>query len=231
MARTRSIKPGFFTNEELGSLPPLARLLFAGLWCHADREGRLEDRPKRLKANILPYDDIDPDDALQSLADKGFIFRYEANGARYIQVLAFKKHQNPHVHEQASTVPAPCMNGTGTSNSGTSPAFLFLPSTLLPIPLPPDPPEPGVWEELAERLYRRHPKKQGKVLAEQALVQAVVEAQLGPGAAAMIEERHAAWCDSKDWQRSGGQFAPTLASWIQRQGWKDDPPTAKEDVW
>ena len=49
MARARNIKPGFFLNEELGVLPPLVRILFAGLWCIADRDGRLEDRPKRIK--------------------------------------------------------------------------------------------------------------------------------------------------------------------------------------
>ena len=43
--RTRLLKPGFFMNEELARLPVRARLLFAGLWCLADREGRLEDRP------------------------------------------------------------------------------------------------------------------------------------------------------------------------------------------
>ena len=50
MARARNIKPGFFANENLAECDPLARLLFAGLWCLADREGRLEDRPKRIAA-------------------------------------------------------------------------------------------------------------------------------------------------------------------------------------
>jgi hypothetical protein len=49
MPRTRQIKPGFFKNDELAELPIEARLLFAGLWTIADREGRLEDRPKKIK--------------------------------------------------------------------------------------------------------------------------------------------------------------------------------------
>ena len=28
-----------------------------GLWTQADREGRLEDRPMRLKASLFPYDE------------------------------------------------------------------------------------------------------------------------------------------------------------------------------
>ena len=54
--RARNIKPGFFENEELADLPPLTRLLYIGLWLLADREGRLENRPRRIKAQIFPYE-------------------------------------------------------------------------------------------------------------------------------------------------------------------------------
>jgi len=107
MARARNIKPGFFKNEDLAECQPLARLLFAGLWCLADRAGRLEDRPKRIRAEILPYDDGSVDDMLNELHQAGFILRYQAAGQRYIQVLNFGKHQNPHHREQESMIPAP----------------------------------------------------------------------------------------------------------------------------
>lgn len=107
MSRARNIKPGFFKNETLAECHPLARILFSGLWCEADREGRLEDRPKRLKAECLPYDDCDANDLLEQLASRGFIHRYESAGIRYIQILEFLKHQNPHVREMPSSIPAP----------------------------------------------------------------------------------------------------------------------------
>lgn len=119
MARCRNIKPGFFSNELLAELPPLTRLLFAGLWCYADREGRLEDRPKRLKAEILPYDDFDVNDALDTLAagDDPFIYRYEVGGSRYIQVAKFSDNQTPHHTEKPSVIPGFPLNNeslTGT---------------------------------------------------------------------------------------------------------------------
>ena len=114
MARARNIKPGFFTNDELAECSPYARLLFAGLWTIADREGRLEDRPKRIKALVLPFDDVDCNDLLQQLHEHGFILRYEANGNGYIQVQTWSRHQNPHVKESASTIPAPCNTNTLT---------------------------------------------------------------------------------------------------------------------
>lgn len=115
MARMRYIKPGFFTNDELGDLNPLARILFAGLWCHADRRGRLEDRPKKLKAEVLPYDNCDIDELLDMLRLKGFIERYEVSGTKYIQIITFHLHQSPNVRENESIIPAPYQNSTCTS--------------------------------------------------------------------------------------------------------------------
>jgi hypothetical protein len=106
MARARNIKPSFFANEHLAECDPYARLLFAGLWCLADREGRLEDRPKRIRAELFPYDNCDADDLLSQLERHGFISRYALGENRYIQVLNFCKHQNPHVKEAKSTIPA-----------------------------------------------------------------------------------------------------------------------------
>lgn len=105
--RARNIKPGFFKNELLAELEPLARLLFVGLWCMADRSGRLEDRPKRIKGEVLPYDDGDVDVWLDQLAERGFLVRYEKNGCKYIEIKGFTKHQNPHVREAHSAIPGP----------------------------------------------------------------------------------------------------------------------------
>jgi len=112
--RARGLKPGFFHNEDLIELPFEYRLLFAGLWCLADREGRLEDRPKKIKLNVFPGDNVDVDAGLQALHDRGFIQRYSHGTVRYIQILAWKKHQHPHIKEGASTIPAPCEHSAST---------------------------------------------------------------------------------------------------------------------
>lgn len=118
MPRKRYLKPGFFQNEDLAELSFEYRLVFQGLWLWADREGRLEDRPKRLKGNIMPYDNVDFDKALEALAESGFIQRYNTtvNGGPFkaIQIINFKKHQDVHTKEQASTIPAPVLQGAST---------------------------------------------------------------------------------------------------------------------
>jgi hypothetical protein len=127
--RARNLKPGFFKNEELAEIEPLGRILFEGLWCMADREGRLEDRPKRIKAEVLPYDNCDVNGLLESLAKRGFILRYSVNDADFIQINNFLKHQNPHPKEAVSEIPAPPPESHG--NSVTS-REIKLPVTEIP---------------------------------------------------------------------------------------------------
>ncbi len=138
MARSRNIKPGFFKNEDLIELEPLVRLLFIGLWTIADREGRLEDRPKRIKLEVLPVDNCDVDDMLSQLHTAGFIERYSIEGKRYIQIINWHKHQNPHLKEKESIIPAPCKNHASTvqepCENGTSPADSLIPDSLNLIP-------------------------------------------------------------------------------------------------
>lgn len=107
MARARLLKPGFFTNELLAELPFEGRLLFAGLWTLADREGRLEERVGRIKAAVFPFDVVDVASLLAALEARGFIERYTVGAMPLIQIAKFLDHQKPHTREAASTLPAP----------------------------------------------------------------------------------------------------------------------------
>lgn len=106
--RARNIKPGFFENEYLAELSAHARLLFIGLWCLADREGRIENRPARIHGQLFPYEqDIDVVKLLDELAKchEQFITLYISDGKPYIQVNGFLDHQKPHPNEKSSVIP------------------------------------------------------------------------------------------------------------------------------
>ncbi len=106
MARSRNIKPSFFKNELLGEADPLLGLLFISLWTLADKSGRLEDRPLRIKAETFPYrDNININGYLTQLVSLGFIERYKVGEVSVIQVITFEKHQSPHSTEKASELP------------------------------------------------------------------------------------------------------------------------------
>lgn len=121
MARVRNLKPGFFTNEDLAECSCWARLCFAGLWTIADREGRLEDRPKRIKGQLFPMDTVDVDPLLDELQARSFILRYTHQGLGFIQIIAFHKHQNPHFREPSSVIPSPESLGLLVAATNTKP--------------------------------------------------------------------------------------------------------------
>lgn len=118
MPRIRTIKPDFFSNEQLGQLSAEARLLFIGLWTLADREGRLEDRPIRIKAQLFPYDSWPVDGLLDSLHDAELISRYEAEGKKCIQITNFVKHQYTHPKENSFGLPP--LNERSPEKTGNS---------------------------------------------------------------------------------------------------------------
>lgn len=138
MARARNIKPGFFTNELLVELSFEYRLLFIGLWTLADKDGRLEDRPKRIKMNVFPADNVDVDAGLSDLQRQGFLTRYVVDGVACIQIINWDKHQSPHHTEKASVLP-PFDNGGLTvkqqkQDGGNPPDSLIHRFTDSPIP-------------------------------------------------------------------------------------------------
>lgn len=109
--RSRTIRPGFFDDFALGRLPHGARLLFIGLWCVADREGRILDLPRRIAAEVYPHDaegiEADVANWLGMLDCAGVITRYESGGQKCIHVNNFARFQKCHPNEAESRLPPP----------------------------------------------------------------------------------------------------------------------------
>lgn len=73
--KTRWIKPEIFKDEAFAECSIQARLLLFGLWCLANNDGWLPDRPRKIRMLILPYDNFDVDALLAELDAVGFIRR------------------------------------------------------------------------------------------------------------------------------------------------------------
>lgn len=93
MARIRTIKPDFWTDEKIVTLSPLARLLFIGLWNFADDEGRMPYSPVRIKLQILPLDHSDLSGEIGELRRANLITVYDIGAETFLQVTNFSKHQ------------------------------------------------------------------------------------------------------------------------------------------
>lgn len=198
MARARNIKPGFFSNDQLAELPALTRLLFAGLWTIADRAGRLEDRPKKIKAEVLPYDNANVDKMLDELAKRNFLIRYEVKGIKYLQVTAFAKHQNPHKNEAESTIPAPEQHSTNTvqapAKDGTNRADSL---NLIPDSLSTD---SGPSMAQFEEVWKRYPKRAGNNPKQDAFTAwkaRILEGE-NPEILSAAVDRYAAFCEATE---------------------------------
>lgn len=89
MARIRTIKPEFWSSEQVMECSPIARLLFIGLWNFCDDAGNHVDSERTIKAEIFPGDDISSTDVrrlLDELSSKSLIAYYSHENKGFLHV-------------------------------------------------------------------------------------------------------------------------------------------------
>lgn len=111
MGRIRTVKPELFKHEDLYDLEKESglpiRVAFIGMFTCCDREGRFKWRPRTLKLDVLPHDEIDFSRVLDALWSRGFVLKYAINGDEYGLIPTFNKHQVINNKESASEIPHP----------------------------------------------------------------------------------------------------------------------------
>jgi len=109
MGRIRTVKPevalheGLFDIEKETGLP--IRFAWVVLPTATDREGRFLWQPRRLKAQVLPYDDVDFSRVMDAWLARGLVVKYRVNGVWYGCIPTFTKHQVVNNREAASDKP------------------------------------------------------------------------------------------------------------------------------
>lgn len=231
MARARNVKPAFFKNEVLATCSPMARLLFVGLWTLADREGRMEYRPLKIKAEIFPFDSCDVPKLVSELSVQTpglepLVVVYQSGCSRYLWLPGFHRHQNPHKNEPNSCFPAPPCNESSNYQSDTENGCTTRADSLLLNPdsgiLNPESPLPAA--RAAERFsdfWKRWPKgsrKRGRTKCEKHWRANRLDAKADEVMAGL-----ARWLASDEWERG---FVPLPQSWLNDQGWEAEPEPA-----
>jgi hypothetical protein len=95
MSRIRSIKPEFWTSEQVMECSLNARLMFIGMWNFADDSGRLPYSPKSIKAQIFPSDEISLDTIrgmIVELSKNDLVIIYTVDDKEYLQITGWQ-HQ------------------------------------------------------------------------------------------------------------------------------------------
>lgn len=93
MARIRSIKPEFWIDEKIVDLSMAARLLFIGIWNFADDQGYIEHKPRRIKMQVFPGDDIDIEKLIDELIDVGLVAEFDSPLGPLLHVRNWQRHQ------------------------------------------------------------------------------------------------------------------------------------------
>lgn len=93
--KIRSVRPEFFTDPTMAQLDAMARLLYVGLWCYVDDDGRGEWLPKLIEGQIFPHEDVDIDALLEQCVRSGRVVRYTDGNREFFYIPTFTRYQKP----------------------------------------------------------------------------------------------------------------------------------------
>ena len=232
MARIRTIKPEFFTSEDIVSLSPLARLLYIALWCEADKEGRLVWKPLTFKLRYLPGDSCDINELCNEIVERGLVKLY-GQGLAYIPSFAAHQHINP--RESASQLP----DHQEQPRVGTRQPRV---STGAVLDLHPQVGREGKGKEgITARVGDAEPpagfasfwetwptndRKQAKGKCLDAWKKASAERE-----AALVINHVSSMKNSREWQKNGGEFIPAPLVYLNQKRWEGAETSAPSSQW
>lgn len=210
MARIRTIKPEFFTSEDIVELSPFARLLYIAIWCEADREGRLNWKPKTFKIRYFPADSLDIDALCKELIDRRLVVLY-GDGLAYIP--SFSRHQHVNPRESKSELPDPDTKKARVSDASARDSDVQVGREGKE-----GKEHASSTHESFEAFWDAYPKKKSKGDAEKAWAAIKPNEHL----AGQILQAVQRATTSEQWTKDAGKFIPYPASWLRDKGWLDE---------
>lgn len=241
MGRIRTVKPELASHEGLFDLEvdtglPI-RFAWAMLPTVCDREGRFVWRPRTLKAQVLPHDDLDFSRVLDAWLTRGFLVRYRVGDAWYGWLPTFTKHQVVNPKESASTLPAfeQAEESEDYRNqpfarvnlaSGTREARVTIQNVgkgkegkegkeLSPVESVPDSERP-LTDIRFDRFWEAYPRREGKKDALKAFRRINPDHELLATMLDAIRKRKL----TPQWQDP--RYIPLPASWLNQERWNDE---------
>lgn len=238
MARIRSIKPEFWTSEQIAECSPNARLLFIGIWSFSDDSGIHPASVKRLKMEIFPSDDLtiaQVSDLVAELVGARLLTEYSVSGETFWQVTGWK-HQR--IDQPTFKYPSPDgqiptnrrrtfgepdsanaqrtfdkrspRERSGEERSGKERKDK---ATLAQqaAPMRPD------YSAAFERFWKAYPNAKGKKPA----FNSWKRKKLDPRADELIADVEARLSRDRKWREEGGRFIPYGSTYVSEERWED----------
>ena len=221
MARIRSIKPEFWTSEQIAECSPNVRLLFIGMWNFCDDYGVHPASEMRLKMEVFPSDSFSKDDIrrmINELLANGLLTEYEVDGTLYWWVTGWDKHQKPD-----------CKTGLYPRPDGSLGAKIRRKIA------EGSPNEQRTSDERSRKEKEKEKEKETPDGFDE--FWSAYPKKVGKGAAQAAWKKHKpdlATCiaaittakASRDWQKENGQYIPHPATWLNQMRWEDGETVA-----
>lgn len=242
MARIRSVKPEFWTDEDLADLPRDARLLYIGLWNLSDEQGRLRGDARYIKGQLFPYDDDLPpamlDVLLDALAAARKVVRYESASRSYLFLPTLARHQRLESDKVESKLPAP-PDFSQSQSRADEPArdpdesapradentLLYVAGSMEHVAgsmehggaaqTRPRKATPQAADAEFDRFWSAYPRREAKGAARKAWDKAILRAD--PGRILLAAEKY------RDLPGREAQFTAHAATWLNADRWEDEP--------
>jgi len=227
MARIRTIKPDFWTDGNMVSLSPFARLLYIGMWNFTLCDhGHVADDAMKLKLQILPMDNVDIEALLAEIMQQGRVTRVVAgDGRTYLLIKRFEDHQK--IDPRWKTRCPACAQKGSLTPAETPVSLGELPETPEASPTLPlgregmgreskkTPSSPATPSMEFDQFWVQYPRKVGKEAARKAFAKAMKKTTVTAIMSGVEDLRiRVAGKDQ--------QFTPHPATWLNEGRWDDE---------
>lgn len=246
--RSRNLKPVFFTAEVFDKLPAPVMLVYLGLHCMADREGKLIGGAWAIKQRLTTLAKYDVNQALEVLVNAGLVEVFtvidpaDDGMTPALRILHFGDTQTPLAQEKASGIPnnpgpqsekialrelGALLAPVGNVERASSWSIFCLPRTRV---LPgksksksksksqSTPPKPPTLADDFETFWKLYPRKVGK----QDAIKAFEKLAPSPELLRVMLAKLGRQAVSHDWRKDAGRFIPHPATWLTGKRWEDE---------
>lgn len=219
----RILKESICTSDSVDELSWFEEVVFYRLIVNCDDYGRMDGRPKLLRARLFPLKSVTDkqiSDAVQSLRTAGIVDLYYVDGRPFLQLRTWDKHQR--VRAKQSKYPAPestcCqMSASRGQMSANDSETLTNAPVIQSNPIQSESKsESNTRDAQFELFWDAYPRKVGKIAAKKAFLKTSEE--IFPDILRAIEEQKLL----PQWQKNDGEFIPYPATWLNQGRWEDD---------
>lgn len=237
--RIRSIKPEFWSSEDIGALPWDVRLLFIGLWSYVADSGVGRDNEKLIVADLFPLED-DPLDTLATvsrglatLSDAGLITRYRVGTKRFLHISNWAAHQKIDKPTRSPFPPPTCEDAVFGESSRATRESSPPGSRDLGIKGSREQGSKGAGDQGTEGLladtsadldrfddfWDAYGKKVKRADAEKKWLKAIKKPNVTPDLLIAAAASFVAWERANN---EGGRYIPDPSTWLHGERWRDE---------